>query len=435
MPLDAGGKPQRIAIVGGGTPPRIAIVGGGISGLSAALALQGHARVTLFEAEPRLGGHARTVLAGRRGDRPVDTGFIVFNHATYPHLGRLFRELDVPIQRSDMSFGASLDGGRIEYALRDARALFARPGNALSPTFLRMLRDILRFNRAAEATVAEGMSVGALIDALGLGEGFRRLYIRPFCGAIWSMPDAEVDDFPATLLVRFFRNHGLLGMTGQHSWWTVSGGSRTYVERLARRLEAGGVVLRTRAPVRGIARDPEGVTLAAGGAGAVPERFDQVVLACHTDQALRLLDQPGPAERRLLGAIRFRPNRAVLHADPARMPRRRACWSSWNALAGAGQRAAGVTYWMNRLQALPEDDPLFVTLNPGTPIPEARVYDETVFRHPVLDLAALRAQRDLAAIQGENRTWFAGAWLRNGFHEDGIASALRVARGLGVPAW
>lgn len=424
MPLDAGRKPERIAVVGGG-----------ISGLSAALALQGHARVTLYEAEPQLGGHARTVVAGRRGDQPVDTGFIVFNHATYPHLGRLFRELDVPIQRSDMSFGASLDGGRIEYALRDARALFARPGNALSPTFLGMLRDILRFNRAAEASVTEGQSVGALIDALGLGEGFRRLYIRPFCGAIWSMPDAEVDEFPALLLVRFFRNHGLLGMTGQHAWWTVSGGSRAYVERLARRLAADGVALRTGAPVRGIARDAAGVTIATGGVGAGAERFDQVVLACHADEALRLLDAPDAAERRLLGAIRFRSNRAVLHADPTRMPRRRACWSSWNALAGTGQRTASVTYWMNRLQALPEDDPLFVTLNPGTPIPETLVYDETVFRHPVLDLAALRAQEGLAAIQGENRTWFAGAWLRNGFHEDGIASALRVARGLGVPAW
>lgn len=176
--------------------PRIAVVGGGISGLSTALALMGHARVTLFEAETRLGGHARTVIAGRRGDQPVDTGFIVFNHATYPHLGRLFRELDVPIQRSDMSFGASLDGGRIEYALRDTRALFARPGNALSPTFLRMLRDILRFNRAAEAAVTEDQTVGALIDALGLGEGFRRLYIRPFCGRSGRCPTPRSMRFP-----------------------------------------------------------------------------------------------------------------------------------------------------------------------------------------------------------------------------------------------
>ena len=224
---------------------RVAVVGGGIAGLSAALALAlaGHARVTLYEAERRLGGHARTVIAGRRGDRAVDTGFIVFNHATYPHLGRLFRELEAPVERSDMSFAASLDGGRIEYALRDLGGLFARRRNAMSPAFLGMLRDILRFNRGAEAAVAEGQTVGELIRTLGLGDGFRRMYLRPFSGAIWSLPAAEVEAMPAELLVRFFRNHGLLGLTGQHSWWTVSGGSRAYVDRLARRLEAGGVRL------------------------------------------------------------------------------------------------------------------------------------------------------------------------------------------------
>ena len=418
MPLDAAGE-----------PPRIAIIGGGIAGLAAAWALMGQARVTLFEAEPRLGGHARTVLAGQNGDRPVDTGFIVFNHATYPHLGRLFRELEAPIQRSEMSFAASLDGGRIEYALSDLRTLLARPGNAVSPEFLGMLRDLLRFYRDAEAGVAPGRTVGELTAALGFGDGFRRLYLRPFCGAIWSLHDAEVDAFPADMLVRFFRNHGLLSMTGQHQWWTVEGGSRAYVERLARRLEAGGVTLRTGAAVQGVARDGAGVTIALRQ--APPQRFDQVVLACHADQALALLERPSAAERRLLGAIRFRANRAVLHADPGQMPRRRACWSSWNARAG-GEAGVGVTYWMNRLQNLPLEDPLFVTLNPEGPIPDALVYDETTFHHPVFDAAALQAQAGIAAIQGENRTWFAGAWLRNGFHEDGVASALRIARAMGA---
>jgi predicted NAD/FAD-binding protein len=423
MPFDARPVPQRIAIVGGG-----------ISGLAAALALMDHARVTVYEAEGRLGGHARTVIAGRRGDRPVDTGFIVFNHATYPHLDRLFRELDVPLQRSDMSFGASIEDGRIEYALRDARALFAQPLNALSPAFLGMLRDIVRFNRRAEATVAEGQTVGDLVAALGLGDGFRRYYLQPFCGAIWSTPDAEVETFPATLIVRFFRNHGLLGLTGQHQWWTVRGGSRTYVDRLARRLEAGGVSIRTAAPVRSIRRDVSGVDIAVDGTAT--ERFDQVVLACHSDQALRLLARPSETERQLLGAIRYRVNRSVLHADPGQMPRRRACWASW--VYRSGDKAGGgigVTYWMNRLQNLPDDDPLFVTLNPTAPISADRIYDETEFRHPVFDLGALRAQEGIAAIQGENRTWYAGAWLRNGFHEDGIASAMRVVRAMGLPAW
>ncbi|PZQ47494.1 MAG: cyclopropane-fatty-acyl-phospholipid synthase [Rhodovulum sulfidophilum] len=412
---------------------RIAVIGGGISGLSAALALGGRARVTVYEAEPRLGGHARTVVAGRRGDQPVDTGFIVFNHATYPHLGRLFRELEVPLERSDMSFAASIDGGRVEYALSDARGLFAQPRNMASPEFLGMLRDILRFNRGAEAAAARAHSVGELVAALGLGAGFRRLYLQPFCGAIWSTPDLDVAALPAALLVRFFRNHGLLDLTGQHQWWTVRGGSRVYVERLARRLEADGARLLRGTPARTVARDATGVTVAADGAEA--ERFDAVVLACHPDQALRLLARPSAAERRWLGAIRYRANRAVLHADPGQMPRRRRCWSSWNARSSSPADGVGVTYWMNRLQNLPADDPLFVTLNPAAPIDAALIYDETEFRHPVFDAEAPRAQAGIAAIQGENRTWYAGAWLRNGFHEDGIASAMRVARDMGVPAW
>ena len=412
---------------------RVAVVGGGVAGLSAALVLGEHAKVTLFEAERRLGGHARTVMAGRRGDRAVDTGFIVFNHATYPHLGRLFRELDVPLERSDMSFGASLDGGRIEYAFSDPRGLFAQPSNALSLAFLGMLRDAARFGRRAEATAKEGQTVGELIGALGLGlgDGFRRFYLRPLCGAIWSTPEGEVENFPATFLVRFLRNHGLLGLTGQHPWWTVQGGAAVYVERLARRLAAIGVELRAGAPVTAVRRDREGVSVTPRG--GLPERFDRVVLACHPDQSLRLLAEATGAERRLLGAIRYRPNRALLHADPTRMPRRRACWSSWVYRSAGGTES--VTYWMNRLQNLPADDPLFVSLNPERPIRDELVYDETEFHHPVYDLAAIRAQEEIAAIQGANRTWYAGAWLRNGFHEDGIASAMRVARAMGVPAW
>jgi predicted NAD/FAD-binding protein len=423
MPLDARPDQQRIAVIGGG-----------ISGMACALALSGEARVTLYEAERRLGGHARTVAAGRNGDRPVDTGFIVFNHATYPHLGRLFRELEVPVARSDMSFGVSIDGGRIEYALRDLRSIFAQPRNALSPRFLRMLADIDRFNRRAEALALEGRSVADLIEELGLGEGFRHHYLRPFCGAIWSTPEAEVEAFPAALLVRFFRNHGLLGMSGQHQWWTVDGGSIEYVRRLTARLALRGVRILSGAPVRAVTRDAPGVRVRAEG--AEPEDFDQVVFACHSDQALALLDQPTGEEARLLGAIRYRPNRAVLHADPGQMPRRRACWSSWvYRTTGTPGGGVGVTYWMNRLQNIPEEDPLFVTLNPSAPIPEEAVYDETSFDHPVFDEAAVRAQAGIAAIQGHNRSWFAGAYLRNGFHEDGIASAMRVARGLRVSAW
>ena len=414
---------------------KIAIIGGGISGMAAAWLLAPRHRVTLYEAEPRLGGHARTVLAGLRGDQPVDTGFIVFNYANYPHLTRLFRELDVPVEKSDMSFGASVDGGRVEYALTSLGALAGQRRNLLRPGFYRMVQDIFRFNARAEAAaVSDDVTIGDLVRELGLGDWFRRYYLLPICGAIWSTPPEGVADFPARTLVRFFRNHALLGATGQHQWWTVSGGSVEYVRRLATHLGAMGCTIRTGAPVASVRRDATGVEIAATGAPA--ERYDQVILACHSDQALRLLERPSPAERSALGAIRYQNNAMVLHRDAAQMPRRRACWSSWVYTADSTRPspAIGVTYWMNRLQNIPERDPLFVTLNPVRPVREEMVYDRATFRHPVFDRAALAAQKRLDALQGQNRTWFAGAYLRHGFHEDGFASALRIARRL-EPAW
>ncbi|MBI1220894.1 MAG: FAD-dependent oxidoreductase [Rhodobacteraceae bacterium] len=409
-------------------PRRIAVVGGGISGMAAALLLAPGNRVTLFETEPRLGGHARTVVAGKRGDQAVDTGFIVFNYANYPHLTRLFTELEVPVQRSDMSFGATLEGGRIEYGLKNLSALFAQRRNLLRPDFLAMLRDILRFNAQAEAAAEVGeMTVDDLVRVLGLGQSFRRNYLLPMCGAIWSTPSAEVGAFPARSLLRFFRNHALLSPSGQHQWWTVAGGSLEYVSRLAARLAVLGVELHTGCPVRAVTRDAAGVTLRAEG--GLPERFDEVVLACHSDQALAMLTDPAPEERAALSAIAYRPNRAVLHADARQMPRRRACWSAWvYQTERAGQQdAVGVTYWMNRLQNIPEADPLFVTLNPQRPVDPRLIYDDVTFAHPVFDRAALKAQEAIAARNGTRHTWFAGAWLRYGFHEDGFASAVRIA--------
>lgn len=413
---------------------RIAVIGGGISGMAAALALQSSASVTLYESEPRIGGHARTVLAGRNGDQPVDTGFIVFNYATYPNLSRLFRELDVPVQPSDMSFGVSIDGGRIEYGLRSLATIFAQPGNLVNPGYLRMLRDILRFNSRAEASVRVGQTLRDLSTELGLGHGFRHHYLRPLCGAIWSSPAVETDVFPARSLVRFFRNHGLLGLTGQHQWWTVKGGSIEYVRRIESRLVQGGVRIRAGSPVKSVARNAAGVSVRA--VGAELEMFDQVVFACHSDQALALIEEPTPAERRLLGAIRYRPNRAVLHRDASQMPLRRSCWSSWVYRTGPNPGGQGcITYWMNRLQNIPDDDPLFVTLNPSDAIREDLIFEETMFHHPVFDEAAIEAQEGLADIQGQNHTWFAGAYLKHGFHEDGMASALQIARLMGATAW
>ncbi|MEZ5882962.1 MAG: FAD-dependent oxidoreductase [Paracoccaceae bacterium] len=411
-------------------PQRIAIIGGGISGLSAAWLLARHHLVTLFEAEPRLGGHARTVVAGRRGDQPVDTGFIVFNYANYPHLTGLFRDLDVPVIRSDMSFGVSLDGGRLEYALRTVNSLFGQRQNLMDPRFYGMIRDIVRFNAGAEAAVAAApdLTIGALISRMGLGARFRDAYLFPFCGAIWSTPDRGISDFPAQALVGFMRNHGLLSKGQHHQWWTVAGGSVSYVSRLEAALLRAGVRMRKGAPVRSVRRDGAGVQIRAEGDSE--EEFDHVILATHPDQSLRMLDDADSEERTALSAIRFQPNRTVLHADPRVMPRRRRCWSSWVSRGDTGSGAVDVSYWMNRLQSIPEDDPLFISLNPSQPIDERLIYDEVSFRHPVFDLPALSAQERIAMMQGARNTWFAGAWLRNGFHEDGFASAWRVARRL-----
>lgn len=413
-----------------GAPQRIAVVGGGISGLASAWLLARHHRVTLFEAEPTLGGHARTLVAGRNGDQPVDTGFIVFNHVNYPHLTGLFRDLDVPIIKSDMSFGVSLENGRIEYALRTANSLFGQRRNIVSPGFYAMIRDVLRFNADAPALLQAHpqVTIAQLIGQMGLGARFRDHYLYPFCAAIWSTPERDIGAFPARALVRFMQNHGLMARGQHHQWWTVQGGSVAYVSRLKQALTDLNVDLRPGTPVQAISRQNDTVTLRAQG--CEDEVFDHVILASHSDQALAMLSDADQAERTTLSAIRFQPNRAILHADPRVMPKRRRCWSAWVSHSPADASQVGVSYWMNRLQNIPEDDPLFVSLNPSQPIDERLIYDENVFHHPMFDQAALAAQDQIAARQGQRNTWFAGAWLRNGFHEDGFASAMRIARQL-----
>ncbi|MCP9484041.1 FAD-dependent oxidoreductase [Shimia sp. CNT1-13L.2] len=414
------------------SPQRIAVIGGGISGLSAAYELTPGASVTLFESEDRLGGHAHTVLAGRNGDVPVDMGFIVFNYANYPHLTRMFRDLEVPVVRSNMSFGATIDDGRVEYGLQSAGALVGQKRNLGRPGFYRMVRDIFAFNaRAEDAAATDEVSVGDLMKELGLGDWFKEYYLMPICGAIWSTPPNGIEAFPARSLVRFFRNHALLSATGQHQWWTVDGGSIEYVKRLERHLRGLGVVIHTGTPVQGVTRDESGVEVSFDGRS---ERFDQVIFACHSDVALRLISDPTPAETSALGDVRYQDNEVILHCDPTQMPRRKACWASWVYKADTRfpQTAIGVTYWMNRLQNLPEDDLLLVTLNPAQPIAKNKIYETRVFRHPVFDKAALDAQERIKTMQGQNRTWFAGAWLRHGFHEDGYASAMRVVRQMGL---
>ena len=412
-------------------PQRIAVIGGGISGLASAYLLAGQHEVTLFEAAPRLGGHARTVQAGMHGTQPVDTGFIVFNFVNYPHLTAMFRDLDVPIIKSDMTFGASIDDGAVEYGLKSLTSLFGQRRNVARPAFHGMVRDILRFNaRAVETARSDDVTIGQLMDELRLGDWFQRYYLMPICGAIWSTPMEEIRGFPARSLVQFFRNHALLSATGQHQWWTVKGGSIEYVRRLEAHLKANGCTLRPGTPVQAVDRTEAGVTIRLPYGET--QEFDQVIMACHSDDALRLLSSPTAQEEMILGNMRYHDNEVILHRDAGQMPKRRACWSSWvyKAAAQDSRPAIGVTYWMNRLQNIPESDPLFISLNPVRPVRDETIYDTNTFRHPVFDQAAIRAQKQIHDIQGDNNTWFAGAYLRHGFHEDGFASAVRVARGI-----
>ncbi len=409
-------------------PRRIAVIGGGISGLGAAWFLSDRAKVVLFEAEPRLGGHARTVVAGRHGTQPVDTGFIVFNHANYPLLTKLFDDLGVSTIESDMSFGASIDGGRIEYGLRSINAVVAQRRNVLRPGFIRMIRDIFRFNKNARAALGQGdATIGDLIETLQLGGWFRDYYLAPLSGAIWSTPTEKILDFPAEAMVRFFENHALMSYGGSHQWRTVQGGSVEYVSRLTRRLESRGVDIRLNAPVAGVRRTGPGAEVRAHGAEWEP--FDEVIFATHSDDTLRMIADPSGVERTALSAIRYQPNEAILHADTRMMPKRRSAWSAWNYTEDAGAKSERIdlTYWMNLLQTIPNDDPLFVTLNTKREVRDELIYDQVTFRHPVYDMGALAAQDIVRAINGQNHTWFAGAWMGNGFHEDGLRSAADVA--------
>ena len=413
-----------------GAPKRVAVIGGGISGMGAAYYLAETHNVVLFEAEARLGGHARTKIAGKRGDQPVDTGFIVFNYANYPHLAELFRALDVPVAKSNMSFGASIDGGRIEYGLHTLGAIIAQKLNLARPGFIRMIRDILLFNRSAVAASEPDMTIGQLLDKLGTGAWFRKYYLLPLSGAIWSTPTEKIMDFPARAMVEFFENHALLRYSDQHQWYTVQGGSIEYVNRLGTALRARGVDIRLGAATDAIRRTEFGADVKVQGGDW--EHFDEVVLATHSDDTLAMLSDATGVERTALSAVKYQPNRAVLHGDTSMMPRRRQCWSSWVYTEAIGKRSDRIdlTYWMNSLQTIPDDDPMFVTLNTARTIREDLIYDEVEFRHPVYDLGAFAAQDTIRAINGQNNTWFCGAWMKNGFHEDGLSSAVDVVQGM-----
>ncbi|MFT8776623.1 MAG: FAD-dependent oxidoreductase [Gluconacetobacter liquefaciens] len=399
---------------------RIAVVGAGITGLSCAWLLGQRHEVTLFEAEPRLGGHSRSLEVGGVA---VDTGFIVYNQPAYPNLTALFAHLGVETDATEMSFSVSLRGGGLEYAGSGLRGVFAQPSNMLRPRFWSMLADIARFYRRAPLDVENlaETSLDAYLRTGGYGSAFLQDHLYPMIASIWSCSPGQAGELPAAAFIRFCENHGLLKLAGRPLWRTVRGGSRAYVARL--RTAFSGQVRKGEA-VRAIRRDSAGVEVTSD---AGQWRFDQVVLACHADQAFALLADPSQSERDIIGAFRTTPNEVVLHGDPAVMPRRCAAWAAWN-YTGVGNEAA-VTYWMNRLQHLPTAPDWFVTLNPG------RALDDVVSRwhvaHPVFDGAALRAQSRLWSVQGTCRTWFCGAWWGAGFHEDGLQAGLAVAEALG----
>ena len=415
--------------------PRLAVIGAGIAGLSAAWLARDAFDVTLYEAEPRAGGHADTQLIAVEGDEiAVDTGFIVYNALNYPNLVGLFAHLGIKTIPTDMSFGVSIGQGRLEYAGGEFAQLFAQKRNVARPRFWSMVADILRFYKAAPAllTAETDQSLGDWLAEHRYGRPFIEDHILPMGAAIWSASVDGMRAFPARHFARFFHNHGLLKLTDRPAWRTVEGGSRHYVARMLQDL--GDV--RLDAAVRGVARGSAGVVVTTDQG---PHSFDQVIFACHADQALALIDRPTDDERAVLGAFRFQDNKAVLHTDPALMPVRRSAWSAWNYLSDGAQdhaQTVSVTYWMNRLQSLETKRPLLVSLNPLRAPDPARVLLTKTYRHPQFDAAAMTAQERLPAIQGADRLYFAGAWSCWGFHEDGIASAVRVARLLGLtPPW
>ncbi|KPF78742.1 NADH-ubiquinone oxidoreductase subunit 6 [Brevundimonas sp. AAP58] len=414
-----------------GKRQRIAVVGSGISGLSAAWLLGQRHDVTLFEAKDRIGGHSNTVEApSPSAPVAVDTGFIVYNADNYPNLVAMFEHLSVPTKPAHMSFAVSIDDGAFEYSSHGIPALFAQKRNWVSPKFWRMISDLLRFQKQAPKDLAEMERSGETLDAYlnrnGYGDLFKEAHLLPQAAAIWSCSMGQMSAYPAASFVRFYMNHNLLTYDLKPTWRTVDGGSREYVSRLHTAFE-GRTVLN--AGVVGVARDGAGATLRFDDGRT--ERFDAVLLATHSDQALRLLDQPTADERRLLGAIAYRPNRAILHRDVSAMPKRRKAWAAWTH-KGYSDRSGegGVTYWMNELQSLP-GPPLFVSLNPAKEPDPALVIGEWDYEHPVFDQAAVAAQSELWSLQGQGGVWFAGAWFGSGFHEDGLQAGLAAAEQLG----
>ncbi|GAB3319703.1 NAD(P)/FAD-dependent oxidoreductase [Haliea atlantica] len=410
----------------------IAVIGSGISGLTCAHYLSREHRVSVFEAGERIGGHTATVdvsLGTRR--YAVDTGFIVYNDWTYPHFIALLDELGVPSKPTSMGFSVRDERSGLEYSGSSLNTLFAQRRNLVSPRFLGMIRDLLRFNREAVADLeggqlATGETLGHYLDRRGYGEPFAEQYLVPMASAIWSSDCASVREFPVEFFVRFFRNHGLLSVKQRPQWRVIEGGSREYLRPLCQRFEER---IYTRARVKHLQRQADGVELMLEDGRSF--RFDQVVVATHSDQALSLLADPSREEKQVLGALPYQANDVILHTDTRLLPRKRSTWSSWNYRLGVDSGRAVVTYNMNILQGLDAPETFCVTLNDRDAINPNRILGEFRYDHPVFSLAGIDAQQRWGEINGVRNTWYCGAYWHNGFHEDGVVSALRVVEGIG----
>lgn len=415
---------------------RIAVVGAGISGLSSAWLLSQKNEVTLYEAGSYLGGHTHTVDVTLEGmTHPVDTGFLVFNTATYPHLTALFAHLGVNSIETEMSFSVSLERPDLEWSGSSLATVFGQKRNLIRPDFWRMLADIIRFNRESVAWLKQHPDEhGTLRDFLAAGRysrPFSEWYLLPMGAAIWSCPAAQMLDYPLATFVRFCSNHGLLQILDRPLWRTVRGGARNYVDKLALQLDD----IRLNTPVTAVRRVDHGVEVVTNG---TVEHYDQVVLACHSNQSLALLGNAATIEeQRLLGAIRYEANRAVLHTDTALLPRDPSLWSAWNYSSAndeLNQNPVSVSYLINNLQPLPFKTPVMVSLNPQRQPAADKIIAEFDYAHPLFDAPAIDAQRQLAALSGQRGIWFCGAWNGYGFHEDGLKSGLKVANAMGCKA-
>ena len=413
---------------------KLAIVGTGIAGMTAAHLLHGEHDLTIYEAGEYIGGHTNTVEVEREGmTYAVDTGFIVFNDWTYPNFIGLLDRLGVASQPSDMSFSVRCEETGLEYNGTSLNRLFAQRRNLLRPSFYRMIRDILRFNRESVGLLNEpdpGPSLGAYLEQNRYSPPFIRNYIIPMAGAIWSAGPSAIWRYPARYLVQFFKNHGMLSVDARPTWRVITGGSQRYVEKLVRPFQDR---IRLQSPVAAIIRDSHGVEVRSHDRAGTSHtaRFDGVVLACHSDQALALLADPSPLERDILGAIRYQANEAILHTDRSLLPRRRRAWAAWNyhLLPTPADRVL-VTYHMNTLQRLRASCEFCVTLNRPDAIDPAQVLKRITYHHPVFTPEAIAAQQRHREINGPRRTWYCGAYWGFGFHEDGVRSAMMACESL-----